>query len=421
MKIYHNRLAQSAILGSLFAAPNLLGAGFQLAERSASGLGRAFSGEASIADDASVVSSNPAAMLMLGGDWNFSVGGGYINPGADATLYPAVTGGNAGPVLKDDDIAESAFVPYLYLTKRMSEDIAVGLGVYSNYGLRTNYSDSVADLVGTNYSDITTINFSPSIAYRINEMISIGAGLDVVYAEGELTANAVAGTPAPSFKLKGDDLAFGYNLGILLNLSESTRVGINYRSKVELALDGSASGSPFGGASVPGELDVDLPASAEVSIFHQLNDKWAVHGDILWTQWSSFDTLEPMVSTGNPALDAGVNAGLRTVENWDDTFRYSLGATYQANSQLTLRGGVAYDFSPVDDEYRTLRIPDGNRLWLSIGGSYALNENLKVDAGYSLIFVDKVKLGENDNGLIGTNSRGEGNIHLFALGLSGSF
>jgi long-chain fatty acid transport protein len=426
MNIHQKTICKGAILGSMLSAPLLPGAGFQLAERSASGLGRAFSGEAAIADDASVIASNPAALIMLGGEWNFSTGVSYIEPGADATLFPALTGGNAGQRLEDDDIAESAVVPYFYASKRLSENLVAGFGTFTTYGLRTDYSQSVADQIGTNYSEITTINFNPSLSYRINDVVSIGAGFNVMYAEGEITANSVAlppafGGPTPAFGLEGDDWGFGYNLGILFELSENTRVGLSYRSKIDLDLEGSARLSTLGPGSVPGDLSVELPATAEFSIFHQVNDKWAVHGDVFWTQWSVFETLAPQVSTGNALIDAGVANELRTPENWNDAFRYSLGATYQHNDCWTFRAGVAYDESPVDDEFRTLRIPDGDRVWLSFGASYEVNDNITVDAGYSYVLVEEVSLGENDRGLIDTDSIGEGNIHLFALGVSGSF
>lgn len=434
MKSHHPPFTKAALASSLLLSPSLLGAGFQLAERSAVGLGRAFSGEASIADDASIIASNPAGMSQLEGNWNYSAGISYIEPGADATLYPAITGGNAGPALKDDDIAETAWVPYLYATKRINDEMVFGVGAFTTYGLRTNYSESAADLVGTNYSEITTVNVNPSLSYRVNDFVSIGAGFNVMYAEGEITANSVNlpplfGGPTPSFGLEGDDWAFGYNLGILFNLSENTRVGLSYRSKMELELEGSVTGSIVGGGSFPGDLAVELPATAEFSIFHQLNDKWAVHGDVFWTQWSAFDTLAPIVSTGNPGLDGAVNDGLRTPENWNDTFRYSVGATYNHNDSWTFRAGVAFDESPVDDEFRTLRIPDGDRVWLSFGASYVVNEHVTVDAGYSYVIVEEVSLGQPnnepagfaDNGLIGSDSIGEGNIHLFSLGVSGSF
>ncbi|MGJ8723684.1 MAG: OmpP1/FadL family transporter [Roseibacillus sp.] len=414
--------------------PSLLGAGFQLAERSASGLGRAFSGEAAIADDASVVASNPAAMIMLGGEWNFSAGITYIDPGANATLYPALTGGNGGPALKDDDIAESAWVPYVYGTKRINDKVAVGAGLFSTFGLRTNYETSTAALVATDYSEITTVNFNPSIAYRINDQLTLGAGFNVMYAEGEITSLAPGGMGARLFGLEGDDIAFGYNIGFLYELSERTRIGLHYRSSMKLELEGDVTLSPAFNTLVPGgvfdvdgvydgTLDVELPATVELSLYHEVNDKWAFHGDILWTQWSSFETLEPKtgVVNANPFAPVPVDPILATPENWNDAFRYSIGATYQHNDSWTFRTGIAYDESPVDDEFRTLRIPDGDRIWLSLGASYAVTENMKIDAGYSFVMVDEVSLGENDGGFIGTDSIGEGNIHLFALGMSGSF
>ena len=414
---------------TLLLTPYALGAGFQINERSATGLGRAFSGEAAIADEASVLASNPAGTILLGGDWNYSLGATYINPGADATLFPAVTGGNAGAPTLDDDIAEDAVVPYLYLTKRIQDDFAVGLGIFSTYGLRTNYSNEVANLVGTNFSEITSFNINPSFSYRINEFMSIGGGFNALYGEGEITSNAVPLAGAPSFGLEGDDWGFGYNLGVLFELSSTTRIGLSYRSQVELELEGSATGSIVGGATVGSDLEIDLPAIAEFSIYHELSDQWAIHGDILWTQWSDFESLDPRVSTGIPAQDAAINAGLSTPQNWNDTLRFAIGATYQHCSNWTFRGGLSYDESPIDDEFRTLRIPDGDRFSFNVGASYKVNEAVSIDAGYSFTLVDDVNLGQPnnsptgfaDNGLIGSNSIGEGNIHYLSLGLSGSF
>lgn len=424
MTITKTQLFRTTLLGTSLLAPAAFGAGFQLAERSASGLGRAFSGEASVADDASVLASNPAAMILLGGDWNYSTGMTYIEPGADATLFPTVTGGNAGPALRDRDIAESAFVPYLYATKRLNEDLVIGAGMFTAYGLRTNYSENVASQVGTNYSEVTTVNINPSIGYRINDVVSIGAGFNILYAEGEITSSSVPLAGLPSFGLEGDDWSFGWNLGALFELSDRTRIGINYRSALNLELEGTATGTILAGAgltSSDASLDVELPATAEISISHDLNSQWTLHGDVFWTQWSAFQKLEPMVDTGIPAADAFINPLLATDEDWNDTFRYSVGTTYRHNDTWTFRAGVAYDESPVDDEKRTLRIPDGDRIWLSTGASYVVNDSLTIDAGYSYIFVDEVSLGQNDNGLIGTNSIGEGNIHVLSLGVSGNF
>ena len=428
--------------------PCLLGAGFQLVERSAAGLGRAFSGEASIADDASVVASNPAAMVLLGGEWNFSTGVSFINPSADATLRPALTGGNAGPALEDNDIADSAWVPYLYGTKRINDRLAIGVGVFSAFGLRTNYDTSTAALVGTDYSEITTVNFNPSLAFRLNDQLTIGAGFNAVYGEGEITSGLPGGGGAGLFGLEGDDVAFGFNIGILYEITDRTRIGLHYRSSVDLELEGSATIRPgfndlilgginqqrvaLGAPPLPNgivdvdgvydaSLDIELPASVELSIYHEFNDKWAIHGDVLWTQWSSFDNLQPRTGVVDANTAIAIDPLLATTQNWDDTFRYAIGATYQHNEQWTFRTGFAYDESPIDDEFRTLRIPDGDRITLSLGASYAVSDNVKIDAGYSYTFVEDVSLGQNDNGLIDTDSIGEGHIQVFALGVTGSF
>ena len=448
MKIQHHPIISSAFATSFLLTPCLTGAGFQLAERSASGLGRAYSGEASIADDASVVASNPAAMVLLGGDWNFSLGTSYIDPNADATLFPALTGGNNGQATRDDDIADSAFVPYLYATKRINDKLVLGAGVFSSYGLSTNYETSTAALVGTDNSELTTINFNPSIAYRINDKLTLGAGFNVTYADGEVSSRAPGGGGAGLFRLEGDDVAFGYNIGLLYEFSERTRIGLHFRSSIDLELDGSATLSPafnsailgqinsgraaVGAPPLPngtvdidgrgdGSLDIELPSTIELSIYHELSDKWAVHGDILWTNWSSFDTLAPRTGVVDANTGVAVDPLLSVPQNWDDTFRYAIGATYQANDCWTFRTGIAYDESPVDDDFRTLRIPDGDRLTLSLGASYAVNDHFTIDAGYSYVFVDDVSLGENEGGIIGTDSSGEGYIQVFALGVSGSF
>ena len=440
----HQPIVVSVIASSLLMTPALFGSGFQLAERSASGLGRAFSGEASIADDASVVASNPAAMVLLGGDWNFSLGASYIDPNADATLFPALTGGNGAPATRDDDIADSAFVPYLYATKRINDRLVLGAGIFSSYGLRTNYENSTAALVGTDNSELTTINFNPSIAYRITDKLTLGAGFNVTYADGEVSSLAPGGGGAGLFRLEGDDVALGYNIGILYEFSKRTRIGLHYRSSVDLELDGSATLSPAfnsailgqinsgGGPPLPngfvdidgtgdGSLDIKLPSTIEFSIYHELSDKWAVHGDILWTNWSSFDTLAPTTGVVDANTGIAVDPLLSVPQNWDDTFRYAIGATYQANDSWTFRTGIAYEESPVDDDFRTLRIPDGDRIRLSLGASYAVNDHFTIDAGYSYVFVEDVSLGENDGGTIGTDSSGEGYIQVFALGVSGSF
>ena len=162
-----------------------------------------------------------------------------------------------------------------------------------------------------------------------------------------------------------------------------------------------------------GSVDIELLGSTEFSAYHELNSKLALHADFFWTNWSVFESLDPKV---HPLIDPA----LAKEENWDDSVRISIGATYQYSDRLTFRGGLAFDKSPVTDSNRTLRIPDADRVWASIGTSYQLNENLTLDLGYTLIFAKDGKIGPkaaggNSDLFLGTLS---GRVDLFGIGLS---
>ncbi len=400
----------STLLLSLLS--NAYGAGFQLAERSASGLGRAYSGEAAIGDDASILGSNPAGMSLLD-DWSYSIGANYITPHIDAEGT-----GVTGPISSNNVISDG-IIPYFYAAKKYDERLSFGLGIYTTYGLKSDYSRDFATGAVTDYSEVLSFNINPVVSYRLNDQWTIGAGFDALYTDGQITSRQprIGGN---LFDLEGDDWGFGYNVGVLFELNERTRFGLHYRSAIELNLEGSAEvGAGFNGfpaGNYDATLDVELPDTIEFSAYHEINDQWAIHADVFWTNWSKFKSLEPKV---NPLLDPA----LAKEENWEDAFRFSVGATYRHNDRLTIRAGVAYDESPVSDSNRTLRIPDADRIWASIGASYVISDRYTLDVGYTHIFADDADLlpeaaGGNSDAFAGTV---EGSVDVFAIGLSGSF
>lgn len=396
-------------------ATQVNGAGFQLAERSARGFGRAFSGEAAIADDASVLASNPAGISLLD-DWSFSIGASYIN--ADADISGSTPDGN----LSDNDVIPEAVVPYAYLTKKLNDQVSIGIGVYTTYGLKSDYSRDFANQAETDFSELLSFNVNPAISVRLSDHWTFGFGLNALYADGNLTSRSFEGPAAglSLFDLKGDDWGFGYNLGLLFELSPQTRFGLHYRSAIDLSLNGEADLGPGFGpftGTLDATLDVELPDTFEFSAYHEINSKLALHADILWTNWSKFESLDP--SVGNPLIDPA----LSTRQDWDDAYRFSIGATYRHSERLTFRAGFAYDESPTSDSNRTLRIPDSDRFWASLGASLVLNETYTLDIGYTHIFADDVDLASDDNGgnAGNFNGQGDGNVNLLALGLSGSF
>jgi long-chain fatty acid transport protein len=418
-----NKLAGALLLG-LASAPLALGAGYQLAERSASGLGRAFSGESAIADDASIIASNPAGMSLLD-DMSFALGLNVVIPTIDVRGVSPGVGPN-----NDDDVASDALVPHLFISKKINDQWTLGFGSYTTYGLKGDYSQDFASKAGTDFSELFSFNLNPAVSFRVNSQWTLGAGIDFLYAKGNINAKTFPAVGAPAgltgsnlFDLEGDDWGFGYNLGVLYELDESTRFGLHYRSAIDLSLNGASqvgSALTFGApASLDTTLDVELPDTLEFSAYHKLNSQWAIHGDVLWTGWSKFKELAP--KTGNAVVDGAVYVK----EDWQDTFRFSVGTTYKHSDRLTLRAGVAFDESPVSDATRTLRILDADRIWASIGLTYQINANYNLDLGYTHIFADAASVdleapfgSGNEKAFKGTAS---GSVELFAVGVSGSF
>ncbi|MGY3947040.1 OmpP1/FadL family transporter [Aeromonas allosaccharophila] len=359
-------------------------AGFQLAEQSATGLGRAFAGEAAIADNASVLSRNAAAMTRFD-QMSLSGGAIYVSPDVN------IEGKTAGLLTHADatayDIAAAAWVPNAYLIIPLNEQWRLGFSATSYYGLGVKMPDNYSAGHFGNVSDIKTMDLGTSLAYRINEMWSIGAGISAIQGEGEVGGVFNVGQHKIVKHLEGEGWALGWNAGVLLTPSQNTRIGLSYRHDTTLTLEGNAQGAngltPY---EDTGRLDLPLPATAELALFHQLTDKLALHGSLNWTNWSKFVQLEA-------ELDHQGSMHIKD-EHWEDSWRYAVGMTYQVTPQWQLRSGVAYDASPVPADRRTISIPDADRLWYSLGMGYQFTPNLTVDLGLTLIDGKKVDVTE---------------------------
>ena len=397
-----------------FAADTVLAAGFSITQKSVKGLGNAFAGAAAVAEDASTIYFNPAGLTRLSGRQVqaavhiFSYSLKFSDDGSTNVNNQPLTGGDGG------NAGKQGFIPNFFYAHSISDSLKLGIGIVSPFGTDTEYD---SDWVGRYYtvkSEFLTIDINPTIAYRINKMWSIGGGVSVQYLDAELTSaidygTIMSGSPSREadgeLKLKVDsDWGYGFNLGVLFELSEATRFGIAYRSEISYDLEGDADfKTPDEAALIAGasglvdtdaKTDIDLPASISVSGYHQLTDKWALMADITWTDWSTFDELR--IEFDSDAEDSVSTFDL------EDNFRYSLGATYTLNPQWTFRGGLAYDESTVSSRRkRTPRLPDEDRLWFSLGTSYHFSDRLEFDFGYTYIMnvekaeIDKTATGED--------------------------
>jgi long-chain fatty acid transport protein len=413
------------------------GSAFALQEQSGSGLGNAFAGGAAAAEDAATIFANPAGMSRLT-NMQAAVAGSVICPQAkfsDSGSLPAslqTLGGNGG------DAGSCAVVPALYLASPINKQWSVGIGVNAPFGLKTEYDSDWIGRFQAVKSKIETINVNPAVSFKASDMVTIGGGANYQHLKAELTSRvnyagaiglaaqqaAAAGQiPAAAItpiltaytgaqsdaKITGNDGAWGWNIGVLVNVDPQTRFGASYRSTIKYDVSGSAEFSnppvpalpaslaPVAGAlanAVNGvlangdvKLSLKLPDSANVSIFRQIDSKWDVMADVQYTGWSTVQNLTILRSTG---------AVLSTTpENFRDTWRASIGANYHYSDQWMFRGGLAFDQSPVRDAQRTPRLPDNDRTWISFGAQYKFSPQLLLDAGYTYIFVKDPSMNQN--------------------------
>ncbi|KRW63803.1 long-chain fatty acid outer membrane transporter [Aeromonas allosaccharophila] len=374
-------------------------AAFQLNEHSASGLGRAYAGEAAIADNASVLARNPAAMTTFD-KMAVSVSGTYIKPDVDVegAVY---AGANKMAPASESGIAPAAFVPASYFIQPLNDQWAWGIGLFSNYGLSTEYSETFPAGAGAGNTELVTFNINPNIAYRVNEHFSVGAGINAVYGAAEL--NRFAGLLGPLTPpsqggplatdtrlahLKGDTWGFGWNVGTLYEVNENHRFALTYRSQVDMSFDGDFQGATSRNRTVDGNLKLDLPAQAEFAGYHRLSPQFAVHYSVNWTDWSAFQELKATSS------QCAGGVCLQKDEKFKDSTRYSIGGTWYINPAWEARMGFAYDNTPIEADYRSLSIPDSDRVWYSAGATYHINTDMSVDFGMAYLDGKEVDVNE---------------------------
>lgn len=418
----------AAALMSCFFSVGAQAAGFALIEQSGSGMGNAFAGGAASAEDASTIFFNPAGMTYIQG--NQVVGAlhlikpsAHFNDDGSTAALLRTKGGEGG------DLGDLAFVPNFYYVRDVSPTFKVGLGVNAPFGLKTEYDDDWMGRFQAIKSELKTVNINPSIAFKATDNLSIGFGLSAMWAQAELTRAVNFLTAGEgSVKIKGDDWGFGFNAGAILQVTDATRVGLAYRSKVNQHLDGDvkfqrpdtgnstvnavlAAQTPNGGVTA----DVTLPETFSVSAFSQVNDTWDVMADMTWTRWSRFQELKVVRDSGTVLQNVE--------ENWHNTMRYSIGANYKYSDTLKLRMGVAYDEEAIPTDTRTARIPGNDRTWVALGAAWQVNPNTKLDIGYAHLFVSDAKIDDNQTSTANGRLTGEydGSVDILSAQVTYSF
>jgi long-chain fatty acid transport protein len=449
-------MAVSAVVISSQASAS----GYAIREVSPTLMGNAYAGISTSNEDISSIAFNPATLAMIEENAIYISGTG-IFPGIDANNVSGTVNVFTPPPLPPvistpveghhsaGGVGKDAFVPAAFFGLDLSERVKLGLAVTSPFGLATKYDD---DWVGRDFavdSRLTSVNLAPMASFSFNEHLSVAAGFQAQYLDAKLSSVTSvpfeAGVIPPGIpvfglndvrnQVEGYGWGYGYTLGALYEFTERTRVGAGFQSKMDTTINGtaSASASPEALAANPGvpgvvlassgsaKTHITTPENINFGVSHDFNRHWTVMAEAQWTRWSRFQEL---------AVDINSSVGETTStveENWDDSWFYALGATFRPDKKWTLRTGIAYDQTPVDDDFRNPTLPDSDRLTLAVGAGYNFAPCLRLDVGYSHLFFRGAEVDLNDvEAIPGETSKSmsadyNGHADIVSLGLSWEF
>lgn len=391
MSFMQKSAAALVLTGAALAVSTAYAAGFQLTEQSSLGLGRAYAGAGIVGDDLSAVHYNPAGMTLLEGT-RVQAGFTWIALNADIDGAGAYAGQSENGRLKGQAI------PTGYVTHQVNDNLWLGFAMSVPYGMGTEYGKDWwgADR-GTN-AKIYTFDMNPNIAWKVNDLISVGAGVSVQYAKADLGMGMMG---MANGEIDADSWDWGFNLGIMLSPTDTMRFGLSYRSSIEHNAEGDFTISGqlpsrlgFDGLTFASKATVETPDTVMLTGTWEATPDLRLSGLIRWANWSNFDVLT--IENSIPSMIGGVGLPVHGMtipvssilgkvdvqNNWQDTWLFSVGADYRINDAFTVRGGIAYETSPIDDETtRMAVIPDTDRLWLSLGATYHFNKQLQFDMG----------------------------------------
>ncbi len=416
--------AAAVSIAALLAAGAASASSFAIRSgQSAEGLGMSYAGAAAGGIGMGSMAWNPATITMFPGrnsNWNFTYL--YANGAYEPTslsrlgspvgpLNPVQSGtGNIG--------GDGSFIPASYSAWQLTDRFWIGMTTGAPFGLRSKPENQIhaAQVFGRS-AKVATINVSPTVGYKVNDWLSVGAALQIQYFKANLKQAASVSPVAPNIILEGDTIDFGYRFGFTVTPREGTTLGLAYRSSVRQTLEGSLRTTVY----TPVKANLNLPDSIVFGASQVINEQWQAHLGVEWTNWSRFRNI-PVVTRfgGIPATSLNFQ--------YDDSWYFSAGLEYKYNRDLTLRAGVGYELSAVNDDNRQIFISDNDRLWLSAGASYQLTDKIKLDLGYTYIHVNTASVnytGANPQQVVNPPLRGvlytaeaKPYIHIVSAGLT---
>ena len=407
-------------LSTLLLSTSAMAAGFHLREQSAAAQGNAYAGATAGAENGSYAYYNVAGITRQKG-MQVNLGGTYIAPRATAKNVRGQSGERGANV---ENVVHAAISPNGTVSYQLNDKAFAAIAANSQFGMITKYDPQ---WVGSDHgitSDLKSGTITPMFAYKATDKLSLGAGVQMQYVWAHLTSSNTLphGVRVNNITTNGNDFDMGYQLGALYEFTDSTRVGVGYRSEINHKLKGKmkSSVSPsfplFNALNQKISAKLTTPAMLSMGVYHDVNEKWAVMAEYQRVFWSSFQNLTFKSQNGGYTIS-------NVKENWRDTNFYSIGTSYMLDNQWKLRLGLAYDQSAVRYAHRTPRIPDSDRIWYSAGLGYQYNENLSFDIGYTYIQAHKAKMNTAVTKNSGYNVSADysNSVKVFAFSLNYAF
>lgn len=404
------KVALSAIAVAAAFASTAHAAGFMLTEQSAGSLGRAYAGAGVDGTDLSGVYYNPATMVLHKGT---AVQMGFVGIGLNLDY---VGEDEAGNEVTANGRNKSQAIPHGYFVHQINDTVWFGLGMTVPFGMGTEYDDDWAGNEHGISATILTFDLNPNFAFKLSEKFSVSFGASIQYAQADLKIRSALDKRVPALtaesEIDADSIAWGWNVGMMWSPVENVRVGLSYRSQIKHDAEGdfTLDRPQNNGVDIPigylpddaqkvlnmqsfdGYATVTAPAWAMASVAWDVNELVSLYGTFRWTDWSSFDELN--ITTNVP------NVGGNIKNKWRDTYLGSLGMDLRLTDWWTLRGGIAYESSPIaNPQTRTAIIPDADRWWFAIGSSFKWSDNFQTDISFAHLH------GVHERNLYGPNGK----------------
>lgn len=446
MRLMASRIRLIGITSTIFLSMQIHASGYHFGVQSVSAQGVANAAGAA-AQDATTIFYNPAGLVYLPGR---HVSGVMIvvaphtkvsNVSAKTALGTAVTG-----TPFKDSATSTVFVPQFYYTQQINEQLFAGVGVFVPFGDKINYSDTWVGRYNGVKLDMKTFALNPQVAYKVNDQFSFGLGLTAQYVRAEFRKKADFGTATQldltgagaldgELSYQGHDVGLGWNIGAMWQVDPTLRLGAAYRASISQTLSGDVDWS-YGNLPAPavtnlkatgyisspdGQVKLETPDSFSLNFYKTVNLEWTLMGDWTYTRHSKFQALGLKFS--NSVKQAVIE------QNWKNTHRYALGATYRASDKWLVRAGVAYDQTPIPGkEFRIATLPDSDRTWYSIGANYALSKDTSLDLAYTYVHIRNASMHNKECSPVSCTSSGtttradfKSRANLFGLQLNHRF